>query len=530
MVGNLEMERARIFLKSSYPAVDLEVTLMVDDWKDWQVTLKKDILTSSFKETSFPFDFTGEAAEKLETLFNYFYGNAQAQIEIWTSWDDNGAITKETYDLDFSTYDKSDTTVSISCRSINLRTLVKKNGGTEFSILMADVASQFGMRYVSKKVRNVLRLRRADTTIQDRRFYDNDPEITRYFSLYNLNVPLFTFLDSDITVKDHLEYFEEAGVAPVKVTKTATYTISYDTKGELAGVSFMYTSPIETLKTQLDGILNINNVQNVMRVVYTLYNGNTPLTTYVRNCSKVVAVPPAYDNPDNIHYVFHENRLDQRILTWTGELAAGAEISLRITVDRYPTTAQNQAFEVITPSEKMISAYQFFGTGTLEIEYYASKNIVRNFPVVRPSMLLKTLLSRMGVTKNISVNVLAGHINDVVFLPKDVIVGIINPEITLSYNTLLGFFKMLCCDVRLNEDSADIISMYGESGVYDQTLNEGINYGEEDCADLRTKSYSELSFCEIEIGSKAEQKEENFANVEFNLLRRISQKRSHKPS
>ena len=523
VTGLVNIENARVFLKSAYPIVDMEITLDIDKWQDWQVSIKKDVLSASYKETTFPFNFIGKAAEKLTEIFQYYYGNTRATVEVWTSWVDNQATKKEVYDLDFSTYNKSDDGVSISCRNISLRTLIKKNGGTEFSIPIIDVAEPYAFRYKSNKVKNILRLRRADTVNYGwyNISYVGNPAVFK-FDIYKEHKPTFTFLDSDVTVKDCVEYFEEPDVEPIKILKDGNYTLSYETKGEINALSMSHTSTAaQYYLTKLQNLLMVNGVQNVFGVTYRILVSGVEKASLYRTCSLVQS-----ETQDNgmlsFRYAHTETSLDQTLLSWTGELHKDDKVSVSITFDRHPNSASGVGHVTGWDNNSALGTFhstsiQFYGTGNLIVEWSGSNNIIRNMRCVKIASLLKAILSRMGSNKVIQVNVLAPHIDDIVLIPKDVIVGIVNPEINISYNTLLSFLKMLCCDVKFKSDSVDIIPMYGANGVYDNTIMEGIYYSENECADLRVSPYTELTFSEIEIGSKVEQTDEMLTNLEFNV-------------
>ena len=135
----MERERSKLLLLD-YPAPgeNLNITLAVDNWQEWEIALSRDGFSDTFLETSFPFHLTGFAKDAVKQLFDQYGVGAKATVRL-IPYDDNLSPPFDTasqvdYDLDFLSYKESDLNVEINVRTKDLRALIKEQESTNYDM------------------------------------------------------------------------------------------------------------------------------------------------------------------------------------------------------------------------------------------------------------------------------------------------------------------------------------------------------------------------------------------------------------
>lgn len=488
MVGDVNIEKARVFLTTTYLSHQ-EVTLDIEGAKDWQVTVKGDLLSPIYKETTFPLQFTGFPAEALTQVYSEFFQNGEGTLEVWTSWEENTPITLHTFDLDFDTYEKDDNTVSIACRKVDLRTLIKKNGKTEYSIPVKGIAQDKMLRYERGKVQNKLVFRRADFETRLDTTISNFITPVQGKTEIDERKVVFALVDSDTPTKDAVEVYEDENGYLFKTLQQINVSTWYTSFGDLAGTHIKFGTAAD-MSAFIDSL-----TAGGMYVGYRLYKTVGATKTLLNERYDTCEV--LYD-PDYVDLVVHVICLQSGYKVspyfgWAGTLEKDAKVSFEASI--FSDAA------VVAPTLAGVAAQSFSlcGVGELSVYFEGESPTPRVFDCAMVEDVLRELLVRMGdVNPNILVR--SKFVSYVALIPMNALKGAYEPSMLISYDMLRTFLRSCACDVILNGDIIEVVDIMSNYGIFNAG-GDTIIFSEEECADLRISSYSEGVFNEIKIGN-----------------------------
>lgn len=487
VTATLQTERSRIFLSTKY-VTSKEVTLSVDNWQNWEAIIKRDAFAGTYKETTFPFRFTGDGMEEIKKVYNEYRQNGKGTITIWKTWVGNTPTSQVTYDLDFGTYLKEDEYVEIACRNQDLRSTLKKNEGTEYDIPMSAVQVDKPFLHKRVELKNVLRMRHIEMAEQDSQhgfgyYYTGKIRSARWLG--------FTFDTADTPVKDHLEYTDtENGVdaSPVKVTKEGTYTVKLISDSELNAMA------LESSDSYVNAYYAQSGTAYVVK--YILYKNDVVLHTRQYNTEYVNRTTPS----KIFYHIFGRMVKGTTLLSWTGTLTKDDTLRVQVVLE---TTNQSINKPVVDTQ-----IFTFNSVATLEVSYIAKQRDDVFMPCATIKSTLKALVEQMGV-KNVNVFDLAADIGVVntVLIPVSAMEKALNPTLTVSYQKILALLKTLTHTVRISRngiyEALEIVPIIGTSGAFDNESTSLITYGEDETADLALSHHTDVVYNTVKVGNSS---------------------------
>lgn len=533
----VSIERATLTLKVGEDVLD--VTRLVGEWQDWEITHKRDSLGVSSRTTSFPFTFHGAAMDVLEREFNRYFQNAKAKLLIEAV--DNSFT--ETYDLDFSTYEKTDEHISISVRNVDLRTLIKQNGNTEYDISVDLVKEPISVQYERLPMDNRLTMVQGCWQDINVKALSNEITVEQYsdylfFTSLGAILP-FTLDDTDIPVKDYLNYRDTAFIpthlfnkdngykkedgCQFSVIRGASYNVKYSVSA--GRVSFVFVFSTEKLRD--DAYTRLQQATNRLTFYLKKLNGfddeqtirsiSVPLslktfTTSVTCLPQDVPTQGAQLYASYCIELYWECASPRIIFNYNGFLSQG-DYSLQMLMN---TTANiSEAFwphfyvedsgaVIILSGGLNLQTANIVLVGSLNVTYKAAALQARSLPCAKVTSLLQALFTKMGSETNVNVSydtdpATLSLFETLVFVASDTINGnTAEPKFSLKFNQLSGFIRMLGYDLAL--DSGNVIitrlsNAYGYNGN-----NSNIELSEEEVADLQVTPNTDMVYSEIEIG------------------------------
>lgn len=494
MVGaTLNIEKARLFLTTPYVS-GLEVTTLVDGWKEWAVVNKRDKLAGTVKETTFPFKFTGAAKSALTQVYDTYLQNGKSTLTLWKTWSGNTPTVSLTYDLDFGTYVLDDDFVEISCREQDIRSITKKNEGTEYNIPIAEVALGKHFRYERVELDNKLVMRRANFAYQDLSQWNAWKNVSsRWYG--------FSLQEADTPVKDHLTYTDIAdgdSTASVTVTKKGIYTVQYVSEADLVNMSTWGA----------DAWVFANRHNAFVR--FQLFLDSTVVATNTTNCTYNDNDVPQAETFQQ--YLLYANTMrNNALLSWTGWVEVGQTLRVLVTWGLYGTPPPSPSYGA--------QVFNFCGVGRLEVSYKARVDEVLSLPCTNLKRLMESLYSRMGVEQPVNVTVVDTLAQKLIFVPASVLGNEQERNITVSYSKLNSFLLSIACTIHIDGNNVYVRPITGAQGVFNRNETPVITFAEDESADLVVSAETENVFSEIRIGNSSSAALEGVnAQREFNMV------------
>lgn len=485
----VNIESAKVFLTTS-DTTDLDVTLMFDNWQDWQVEMDRALFSSTVKETTFSMTFTGDAKTALDTAFSIYGQNAVGSIRI-LYLEDN---VENNYDLDFGTYLSTYTGVEISCRLRDLNTAIKSNGRTEYEIDMASISLNNTLHYPRITLDNNVIMRRSEME-------SVDGELAPLMAKGRLVG--MSYLESETPVQDYVMYEDVLGgdnTLPGQaftVLKTGTYTLKYISHGETDSVGFRFSGPNQ--KTQFLNAMDGNG----FTIAFSIKRNGTNLTYtyYDMELIDIVASPVtvvyAYSNP-----------IDGSVLTeWTGTLNQGDRIRLEMTAVMF------REFE--PPSFTPEIAYSFNGVGDFELSYKAKNAENKIYLCTNIANIIPQLLRKMGVDYDFNVSIETSKLDKLLFIPQDIINGRSDPLLTTSFSKIEQLLKLCCCGMRIDGNTLTVLDMIEEGGIYDP-FDPSVFFESYECGELEVSPFTDIVFSSFKVNYDSNTSEAKNYGKEFN--------------
>jgi hypothetical protein len=128
--------------------VKYDVSNSMKDWRELEVTVKRDGTSGAYREISFPFQFTGEAYGIVENLFDTYGFRARAEMHVYERYDGNDPSklwrygAPEIFSLDFTGYEKDNDSIGIPFRRPDLFSILSSRGKINFEIPVSEIREQ----------------------------------------------------------------------------------------------------------------------------------------------------------------------------------------------------------------------------------------------------------------------------------------------------------------------------------------------------------------------------------------------------
>jgi hypothetical protein len=489
----------------------LDVSLMVDNWREWEVAVERGILDPTYKTTTFPFRFVKEAFTSLKTEFNRYHQNAKGLLYVYIS-DGIGSFSPipVIYNLDFMTADVDDNFFSISCRNVDLRTLTKQKGGVEFAMDIADVKDDKNFNYEGVILTNLLEFKRAEmkkliaapAAID---YWDNGVFISMGVS----------FNDSDVHIKDYMEYTDvETQFANsrdnfptcVKALREVDINIRYLSTALAYSITRVFV--LEDARDHWASSLSSATPCFRIYVERTKPDGTVDLAAY-----KDLPHTTHYLNVSGGRYgacaVSKKDVLNEEIFNYTFNVKEG--YGLRV----YAMYMRDDFRRAASVSTEMCIA----GIGKLNVSYSA-KQPPAAYPCITLKGLTERLFLEMGASNVVIDNKTHLSNNDVdVFVAGESLVNTSGGKFYCSYKQLESYLKMTgrCINIKGNTVVIDYIN--GTDGIFTTSVVPDTVYKGDEVADLRLSPTQELVFSSLEIGYSSMNVTGENRNKEYNVKR-----------
>jgi hypothetical protein len=126
-----------------------DVSNSVENWKDVEVTLKRDGTSGVFHQLSVPFEFVPDyrgvnAYDVLKKIFDEHRYRAEADVYLYLRRDDwvynvEKYYAPQVFNLDFTTYERSDTKIEIETKKASLYDYLKSGGKVTYDIPVSEI-------------------------------------------------------------------------------------------------------------------------------------------------------------------------------------------------------------------------------------------------------------------------------------------------------------------------------------------------------------------------------------------------------
>lgn len=521
-------EKARIYLTIPDVCENHDCTLEVDNYADWEVEVKRDVLEATQKTTTFPFSFTGEAKNYIDREYSRYFQNGEGVVRV-VSYGVTPAYNIS-YELDFGTYSSDDYRTEISCRDRDLRTLIKQNGNTEYDLPVSSVVLEVSVNHKRVTLRNELSMRRVG--MDD--VYNNwgeswaRPAITTF-------LPPLTYNDADAPIKDVITYknsqdTDDSGVkgdwfikkedGGVQSKQIKSFKVSYVAESENAFMSYLSG---EEGKTNFYNFFGVPKSQLFFKIKFiegvSSSGGVLAATSIPITQSNYDYTAPQKQSTTPAQYVtwghaFESIETGEELLTYentTGYVPSYVTMVMTLgddTRDLPPRTV---------PSGFMT----FAGAGDVIVSYDAKYTNSKVFACSDFEHLIRACLLNMGASDDVEVVCADDFASHVKFVCSDTLQGRTDQQFTVSFNSLANLLKMMGCSYRIEDNKLTIIPLVGTNGVFLEPTANGftsfdVDYTEEEVADLKEDAYTELTYSEVSFSLDSNSIEGVNADLEFN--------------
>ena len=458
-----------------------DVSNSLDNWKDAELMLKRDGTSGVFHQFTTPFEFVYEAYDIVKNLFDTHQYRAVADMYVYIrrdDWMDNAQKyhNPQIFNLDFSTYDESDTKIEIATKRTSLYDYLKSKGKVVYDIPVSEIKETRSLWYDRIEMENKIAL--ACVTNRDRYQLDSGS------GFKSIGI---TYEKAEIAVQD------------VIYAQTVPEYESFDVDNS----KFIFASSfIESVLVDFDidiaGSIGIENI------------GDTRITALSLVLFKVIAGGSIGSRTTIATYVFNVS-------------------STTINVNRRirGTTSLDKDEGLYFMLSHEVSGSGFFAgifpslEGTINLRYNAIYDPV-DIDVINPKNLLQRLVNEASETSG----VYSSDIEDVEFQDKIMLAAAesvrgIEPrfddgvmvskgaEIHTSYNAFAEWMKVYGYEPHI--DATSVVFKKRSKAFRSDIL--ALELQESDCADLRRYVNDDYIYSGVKVGY--ERKDIENANVRF---------------
>jgi hypothetical protein len=133
-----------------------DVSSFLLDWQENEVILSRKDTSGVYMEVTFPFKFVLDAYDIVEAVFEEYGFKAKADMYICLLNNDWTYGEPFIFNLDFSTYEQSDTVIEINSRRSDLYEQLKEKESVDFDIPVNDVKEDLRWNFERIKLENTL--------------------------------------------------------------------------------------------------------------------------------------------------------------------------------------------------------------------------------------------------------------------------------------------------------------------------------------------------------------------------------------
>ncbi|MDR1562256.1 MAG: hypothetical protein LBS54_04105 [Dysgonamonadaceae bacterium] len=125
----------------------LDVSNCLEDWQELEIKLTREDFSGVFQEISFPLKFKLEGYDAVKNIFEQHKYKSQAQLYVYLRQEDWTYSAPYIFELDFSTYSRTDATIEMNIVNSSLVSKIKSNGKIKFEIPVNEINNPYPLKY-----------------------------------------------------------------------------------------------------------------------------------------------------------------------------------------------------------------------------------------------------------------------------------------------------------------------------------------------------------------------------------------------
>jgi hypothetical protein len=452
-----------------------DVSNSLNDWRELEVILSRKDTSGVYREVSFPFKFVLEAYDIVKSIFDEYIHRSKADMYVYQRNNDWTYGEPYIFNLDFTTYQQSDTVIEINSRRSDLYEFLKSKESINYEIPVSEVKESLQWNNERIMVDNSLTMLISSDVPEE--------------SLpYNKNIHKKTIgiadQNSEILIKNKLE---EQDVGENIDADTDKWFLRPYNKNQIY-VKIEYTI---NAKVRVRG-LDPNGSNTLELGIFKSTEDNETMIS-------------GYSNTANSSY----NHLDINNQTKTINLLLSSNDSLYFLL---------KLKEGLTATDVWM---EHEINGTIKISYLASGESI-NIDTISPKILLQNLVNKItetstGYTSDIeSFNT---NLNDLtMILAAESIRGFENAKLYTSYKNFKEWMFTQGYEPYIDGNN---LTFKKRNTVFNKNII-AIELQEKECADLRVSINDDYIYSGVKIGYKKKDYEDTNGRFEFNGLHEYS--------
>lgn len=464
----------------------------INNWKEIEITLKRDGTSGVFHEISFPFEFVLEGYDALKAIFDSHTYRATADIYIYLrannwAYQDNQYSEPQIFNLDFTTYQRTDTQIEIETKRASLYDFIKAKNKVVYDIPVSEVREAKKWNFERIELENIL----TELAVTDRqRFYSLDPN-----AYYH---PGISYKSAEIVI-------------PNKINEQTVAESGYSGGLNLDNGWFLQSDPLLTkpLRVRITGLLEIPSFQ-----VY-----DNP------NWEKIIEVGffqkwPQADSPLTFVDGF---RVEDR--NFIGNVRYNIDFELML--EPYNESLQKGdrlyfLFHVKRSQSNEIQGTFFdFEESGFKFEFkvsYQGKKEAIQLDLIQPNILLQNLVNKMTDSQNLYITSIDKFVDDdntanqITLCAAESIRDIADAKVHTSYREFTDWMNTYGFEQHI---TANTLVFRKRNKSYRADLI-AMELSEQECADLEESVNSDYLYSGLEIGYNKKEIQNVNGRFEFN--------------
>jgi hypothetical protein len=452
----------------------VDVSDSVKDWQELEIEMSREGLSGVYSEISSPFNFVLDAYDTVESFYNANGFTAKAKMYIYLRKNDWTYEPPKIFDLDFSTYKKTDSEISVNARKVSLYDFVKSKGNVKIDIPVSEIEYELPFRFQRVALEN-------DVNFEIFNEFDNSSEVYTYYTTVGIAEG-----ESDTPIKDAF--------------MTNVVAENQETSKDFPFIECVSFNVFDcTLELNIEADITMDNVSDVTNTITRIL--------IVKN--KDVGNP--------VIDIFLQKTVSGNTCRFTCNTSEKNQVSM----------SENDSLTLFLYKNRYETQVNMNGkiTGTLKVTYNGVKttigadNVIKTYvdlPVIRPVVLLQSLVDKMTETTgqySANINFIdEASDNQFVILSAESARQFDDAKIHTSYQDFEQWMRVLGYEPDINE--ASLIFKKRESFFLNE--QKAIELSEEDCAGLEETVNTEYIYSNIRIGYNKQEYESKNGRYEPN--------------
>jgi hypothetical protein len=445
----------------------MNVSSSIKDWQELEVEMSREGLSGVYSEISSPFNFTLDAYDIVESFYNANGFSAKAKMHIYLRKNDWTYEPPKVFDLDFSTYKKTDSEISVNARKVSLYDFVKSKGNMKIDIPVDEIKYIQPFRFQRLMLEN-------EVNFEIFNEFDDFVDTTTGFPYpYSTTIGI-SERGSDTPIKD--VFMSDTVAENISFSPDDLFFIECVKDGGVNCVVELNIDAKFTMETGLD-------INPEITIIKTTLPGQAH-----------ISIP-----------------LDKTISGNTLNFAANVSVKKQILLSKndklYLTLARLRSTNKIKMNGKI--------TGTLKVTYNGIKTPV-DLLVIRPVVLLQSLIDKMTETTgqyfaNINFTDETPD-NQFVILSAESARQFDEAKIHTSYKDFGQWMKTLGCEADIDETSLT----FKKRELFFREDQTAVELSENDCAGLEETVNTDYIYSNVRVGYNKQEYESKNGRYEPN--------------